>query len=105
MNTQDYDGNIIAGNDLDENAFTGQGNHRLITARLFHYTRATNAMKILASGEIRPATPHVPKSERPVVWFSMHVLYEQTAFPGKRDGTWFENMEEMAVHETPSVLR
>lgn len=72
--------------------------------RLFHYTRATNAMKIVKSGEIRPATLLVPKRERPVVWFSSHPLYEPTALSATTEGGQikrFTTIEEMATRETP----
>lgn len=72
--------------------------------RLFHYTRATNAMKIVNSGEIRPATLLVPQRERPVVWFSSHPLYEPTALPAWMEGNRSRRLTsivELAARETP----
>lgn len=72
--------------------------------RLFHYTRATNAMKIVKTGEIRPSTLWVPKWERPVVWFSSHPLYEPAALSATTEGGQirrFTTIDELATSETP----
>lgn len=69
--------------------------------RLFHYTRAANANKIIASGSIIPSTLYVPKHERPVVWFSSHALFEPTAFPAVAGKGQLSSMEELAQMETP----
>src|SRR5947207_2911795 len=46
---------------------------------LWHYTTEESLIRILASGEIRPATAGVPTDERPIVWFSSNQLWEPTS--------------------------
>ena len=53
--------------------------------RLFHYTRASNFLKILRAGFIKLATEIVAAKERPVVWFSFNPHWEPTASPGCED--------------------
>jgi hypothetical protein len=45
----------------------------------YHYTTHANALAILQSRIIRPATTYVPADETPVVWFSRARKWEPTA--------------------------
>ena len=68
---------------------------------LYHYTRATNLIGILNSGQINQTSAYVDTSrEKPVVWLSAHPMWEPTATP-----MWsnYSSMtfEEFAEIETP----
>lgn len=76
-------------------------NDKSANRRLFHYTRASNAKMIIESGHILPATLHVPKNERPVVWLSFHPVFDRTALPAVSGLGQLSSMEELAKHETP----
>jgi hypothetical protein len=52
---------------------------------VWHYTKGVHLPKIIASGEIRPATVGVGVGERPIVWFSTNPRWEETASPGRID--------------------
>jgi hypothetical protein len=52
--------------------------------RLWHYTTGENFVQIVEDDAIKPATEHVPKNERPIVWFSLNQRWEQTANKGRR---------------------
>jgi hypothetical protein len=52
--------------------------------RLWHYTTGENFVQIVTDDAIKPATEHVPKSERPIVWFSLNQWWEPTANKGRR---------------------
>lgn len=54
---------------------------------VWHYTTYDRLERILAAGEIRPATAHVPPNERPIVWFSRNPVWEETATPALRDSS------------------
>jgi len=45
----------------------------------WHYTVEAYLPKIIASGVILPATAGVPRGERPAVWTSSNVVWEETA--------------------------
>ncbi len=53
-----------------------------ITQVLWHYTIAAYLESIIKDGFIYPATAGVPKGERPIVWLSSNMLWEQTANKG-----------------------
>ena len=53
---------------------------------VWHYTKGVHLPKILAAGEIRPATAGVPVGERPIIWFSANATWEATVNPGRIDG-------------------
>ncbi|QTN32949.1 hypothetical protein HZ994_11650 [Akkermansiaceae bacterium] len=68
---------------------------------LYHYTRATNLVGILNSGQIHQATAFVNTSrEKPVVWLSFHRHWEPTATPMLYDFSPL-SFEEFAEVETP----
>jgi hypothetical protein len=46
---------------------------------VWHYTIGKRFAQIMADGAIKPATAHVPKDERPIVWFSLNERWEPTA--------------------------
>jgi hypothetical protein len=48
-------------------------------ATLWHYTVYLRWVDIAASGTLRPATALLGARERPVVWFSMNPVWEETA--------------------------
>jgi hypothetical protein len=50
-----------------------------VTDRVYHYTVGIYLQSIIESGEIFPATAHVPRGERPAVWFSINPEWEETA--------------------------
>jgi hypothetical protein len=52
--------------------------------RLWHYTTGENLVQIVTDDAIKPATEHVPKNERPIVWFSLNQWWEPTANKGRR---------------------
>jgi hypothetical protein len=52
---------------------------------LYHYTSASSLFAIIEDGEIKPATLHVEKTERPAVWLSYASEWEQTANKSIRD--------------------
>ena len=66
--------------------------------RLFHYTTASRAVKIMAAQQINVAIIGVSDGERPVVWASFHPNWEPTATPalggpnGERDNLTFADL-------------
>ena len=45
----------------------------------WHYTTGEKFVQIIASGELHPATAHIPVGENPILWFSAHPYFEPTA--------------------------
>jgi len=82
-----------------------------IGTRLFHYTRASNLIKILLDQEIKQATALVDASEKPAAWFSYRQDWEPSATPGyqpndapagtRRDSSF----EEMQQIDTPARIQ
>jgi hypothetical protein len=60
-----------------------------VNRTLWHYTVGDKLRQILETGAILPATTYVPEGERPIVWFSLNLVWEPTANKGWRnvDGT------------------
>lgn len=68
---------------------------------LYHYTIGIRMKNILAEGVIRPATAHVPKGERAVVWFSANPQWEETANKLWDDGSG--NLRRLNKEETRNL--
>jgi hypothetical protein len=69
---------------------------------VWHYTKGVHLPKILATGEIRPATAGVPVGEQPIVWFSGNATWEATANPGRRDDAG--KLHDATVEEMDAIF-
>ena len=68
---------------------------------LWHYTTGQNLVSIFQDGLVRPATAGVPRTEKPIVWFSANQYWEQTASKMARmaDGSFkCLSMQETGIH-------
>lgn len=53
---------------------------------MWHYTTGTNALEIIRSGVLKPATAHILPGETPILWFSANKVWEPTASKAVFDG-------------------
>jgi hypothetical protein len=75
--------------------------------RVFHYTTLHCYRLIDADGVIKPATAHVPKNERPAVWFSTNPVWEPTTdkLILLSDGSWRRATTQELIEAHEGLVR